>query len=41
MKWDVIPLNYAFESTLMQLAHSGKLLAAVGSLLAMLGLRVF
>ena len=34
LKWDVIPLNYAFESTLMQLAHSGKLLAAVGSFIS-------
>lgn len=34
LKWDVIPLNYAFESTLVQLAHSGKLLAAVGSFIS-------
>lgn len=34
LKWDVIPLNYAFESTLVQLAHSGELLAAVGSFIS-------
>lgn len=34
LRWDVIPLNYAFESTLVQLAHSGKLLAAVGSFIS-------
>ena len=30
LSWDVIPLNYEFESTLVQLASSGKLLAAIG-----------
>ena len=30
LNWDVIPLNYAFESTVVQLASSGKLLAAIG-----------
>lgn len=34
LDWDVIPLNYEFESTLAQLANSGKLLAAIGSFIS-------
>ena len=30
LDWDVIPLNYEFESTLMRLAHSGRLYGRSG-----------